>query len=128
MAQSGAHKIKKPPNLKVNTDGGTVTLQWGNDFASRRTNMFNRKQAICDSEVLRYCAPYIPFRTGALTRSGIVGTVLGSGLVQYNTPYARFQYYATAETREYDPRRGAMWFERMKPAHKDDILRAVEKG
>lgn len=124
----GTHKIKKPPNGKVQAKGGTLTLQWGDQFAGRRSEMFQRKQAICDSEVLRYCAPYIPFRTGALTRSGIIGTVIGSGQVQYSTPYARFQYYATAETRDYDPRRGAQWFERMKPAHREDILRAVEKG
>ena len=88
--------------------------------------MLHRKQKIVDSEVLRYCAPLIPFRTGTLTRSGTTGTVIGSGNVQYATPYARFQYYRTA--RSYDSRRGAKWFERMKTAHKSDIQRAAERG
>ena len=63
-----------------------------------------------------------------LEKSGLLGTVVGSGEVKYIAPYARFQYYSTAQSRIYDPRRGGMWFERMKAAHRKDILRAAEKG
>ena len=90
--------------------------------------MFNRKQMIVDSETLRYCDPLVPLITSMLRKSGILGTVIGSGEVTYITPYARSQYYRTAQTRTYDPRRGGMWFERMKTAHKKDIQRAAEKG
>lgn len=83
---------------------------------------------IVDSEVLRYCSPLIPLRTSMLEKSGTLGTVIGSGLVRYITPYARFQYYCTAESRSYNIRRGAKWFERMKTAHKKDIQRAAESG
>lgn len=122
------HHIDTPEDLSIEIDGAKIKLSWANGFSETRSNMFNRKQMIVDSEVLRYCSPLIPFRTGALIRSGTVGTVLGSGLVQYSSPYARFQYYRTAETRDYDIRRGGMWFERMKAAHKQDILRAAERG
>lgn len=80
-----------------------------------------------DSETLRYCDPYTPKITGNLIQSGIRGTVIGSGEVVYNAPYAAKQYYETAQTRSYDPLRGAYWFERMKADHKDDILRSVQK-
>ena len=63
-----------------------------------------------------------------LEKSGILGTVIGSGEVRYIAPYARRQYYHTAQSRSYDAHRGAKWFERMKPAHKADIQRAAEKG
>ena len=48
-----------------------------------------------------------------------------AGEVKYIAPYARRQYYGTAQTRSYDPRRGGMWFERMKTANKDQILRLI---
>lgn len=87
--------------------------------------MLSKKQEIIDSEVLRLCAPLVPFRTGSLERSGTLGTVIGSGEVKYIAPYARAQYYNTAQTRSYDPRRGGKWFERMKTANKDQILRLI---
>lgn len=80
-----------------------------------------RTQKFIDSEVIRYSKPYIPFDTGSLERSSSA-TVVGSGKVVYNTPYAKRQYYGTAQSRSYDARRGGMWFERMKADHKNDIL------
>lgn len=120
--------IRQPRGGEISNGSLTVRLVWASNFAANWNDILQRKQQIVDSEVLRYSAPYIPFRTGALTRSGTLGTVIGSGEVKYSTPYARFQYYATAESREYDPRRGGLWFERMKTAHKQDILRAAERG
>ena len=120
--------IHTPPDQRVDFNGGSCSLRWAGNFATAKNAMLVRKQKVIDSEVLRYCAPLIPFRTGALTRSGTIGTVIGSGNVQYTTPYARFQYYQTAQSRSYDRRRGAKWFERMKTAHKADIRRAAERG
>lgn len=120
--------IYTPPDRQIDWGGGSCFLRWSGNFAAARNAMLHRKQKVVDSEVLRYCAPLIPFRTGALTRSGTIGTVIGSGNVQYTTPYARFQYYQTAQSRSYDRCRGAKWFERMKTAHKADIWRAAERG
>ena len=106
-------------------NGSQVKLVW-NAGAERRINsMLTEKQKIVDSEVLRLCAPMVPFKSGTLERSGQIHTVIGSGEVKYATPYARYQYYATAQTRSYDPRRGGRWFERMKTACKDQILRLI---
>ena len=89
--------------------------------------VLSKKQEIVDSEVLRLCAPMVPKRTGALERSGALGTVIGSGEVKYIAPYARRQYYNTSTTRSYDSRRGGMWFERMKTAHRTQILKLINK-
>ena len=62
-----------------------------------------------------------------LEKSGILGTVVGSGEVNYIAPYAAHQYYDTAEVRSYDANRGAKWFDRMKTAEKEDIFRGAEK-
>jgi len=127
---SGVHRIDTPRGSIIRTGENSCELVWNEGFGRDRTGMFNRKQMIVDSEVLRYCSPLIPFRTGMLEKSGTLGTVIGSGEVKYIAPYARFQYYCTAEFRSYDQSglRGAKWFERMKTAHKADIQSAAERG
>ncbi len=125
---AGIHRINTPRGTIIKTGKTTCELVWNPGSGQNKTNMFNRKQAIVDSEVLRYCSPLIPLRTSMLEKSGTLGTVIGSGLVQYIAPYARMQYYCTAQSRPYDARRGSKWFERMKTAHKKDIQRAAERG
>lgn len=86
-----------------------------------------RVQKYIDSEVLRLCAPYVPFDDGALQRSGIDKTKIGSGVVIYDTPYARRWYYREANFKG-APKRGKMWFERMKNnGGKAKILAGVKK-
>lgn len=107
-------------------------------------------QKYIDNEVLRLSTPYVPFQTGNLANSGIRGTNIGSGLVVYDAPYARFQYYGVVMVGETSGsawanknerkvttdkpltyhgggKRGKMWFERMKADHKQDILRNAAK-
>ena len=79
------------------------------------------------ADVCRRCSPRVPLRTGMLEKSGKLGTDVGSGEVDYIAPYAAVQYYATSDTRPYDANRGAHWFERMKVAEKEDILRGADK-
>ena len=117
--------ITNPRGSIIQGKNGKVQLVWSSSCASRMNKTLNAKQEIIDSEVLRRCAPMVPKRTGALEKSGTLGTVIGSGEVKYIAPYARQQYYNTSQTRSYDPRRGGMWFERMKAANKAAILRLV---
>ena len=107
--------ITNPRGAIIQGKNGKAELIWNAGCAPRM------------NEVLRLCAPMVPKRTGALERSGTLGTVIGSGEVQYIAPYARRQYYNTSQTRSYDSRRGGMWFERMKTAHRTQILKLVNK-
>ena len=50
-------------------------------------------QKYLDSEIIRQSDPYVPFLTGKLKQSGIANTVLGSGKIIYNTPYASENWY-----------------------------------
>lgn len=126
-----AVQIKTPRGRIVHTttSKGNVTaeLTWNPNFGPTRTKRFSRAQVFVDSEVLRYCSALIPFQTGMLDKSGKLGTVIGSGLVQYIAPYAAEQYYNTATSRSYDANRGAKWFERMKVSYKQDILSGAQK-
>lgn len=80
-------------------------------------------QCYIDSEVLHYCAPMVPHASGILEGSGETETVVGSGEVRYGTPYGRRQYYENKGKGQ----RGKLWFQRMKAAHKGDILRGARK-
>ena len=100
-------------------------------LAKRSLGKGGKAQIFVDSEVLRCCDSYVPFRTGMLKRSGITATVKGSGIVRYNTPYARLNYYSNKgngkEGMNKGGKRGRLWFERMKPDYKDSILNGVKK-
>lgn len=105
----------------------TAILKWSANFAAQRNAHIARVQRFVDSEVLRHCDPLTPKQTGNLINSGKTGTKIGSGEIQYLAPYARYQYYSTAESRSYDPNRGAHWFDRMKTAHGQEILEGAMK-
>lgn len=115
--------------IRTSTKSGAVKaeLSWNPNFAPQKTQNFTKAQKFVDSEVLRYCSAMVPFQTGMLDKSGKLGTVIGSGNVQYIAPYAAKQYYDTSTIRPYDANRGAKWFERMKVAYKKDILAGAKK-
>lgn len=100
-------------------------------LAKRSLGKGGKAQIFVDSEVLRCCDSYVPLRRGPLKRSGTTATVKGSGMVHYNTPYARLNYYSNKgngkEGMNKGGKRGRLWFERMKPDYKDSILNGVKK-
>lgn len=103
-----------------------------NELLARRCLQKGGKvQKYIDSEVLRCCDSYVPMMTGRLKESGTTSTVIGSGRVHYDTPYARKNYYENAgrgtEGLKRGGKRGRLWFERMKPDHLPGILRGVKK-
>lgn len=89
-------------------------------------------QKFIDSEVLRYCDPLTPFRTGFLKNdSWRSGTVIGSGIIKYNAKYARKQYYENGghgtEGVNNGGTRGRLWFARMKEKYKKVILDGAKR-
>lgn len=111
-----------------------------------------KAQKFVDSECIRLMIPYTPMLNGQLMQSAARGTVIGSGVIKYNSPYARYQYYGklmvssitgsayagkgeskilTDKDLHYNnskhPRAGKLWFERMKADRKEQILRGAER-
>lgn len=80
--------IKQPQNIS-----GAFSFCWRADFGAVMTARLNRAQAFIDSECMRRMAPYTPMRSGLLTESVKLGTVIGSGELRYLSPYARYLYY-----------------------------------
>lgn len=85
-----------------------------------------RVQQFIDTECLRLCAPKVPKDTGALIESANTHTKIGSGQLEYRTPYARRWYYREANFQG-APERGNYWFERMKQQYKEKILAGAKK-
>ena len=85
-----------------------------------------RVQQFIDTECLRLCAPKVPKDTNTLIESGNIHTKIGSGQLEYRTPYARRWYYMPASFSQ-APERGNYWFERMKQQHKEQILKGAQR-
>ena len=135
---------------KIIIKGGKAELIWNTGFWTKWHRKYSEAQKVVDSEILRLCEPYIPLQTSMLVKSGILGTKIGSGLVQWIAPYARFQYYGKVmvgiESRSaYAMRgekkevinknlvyhgggvRGSFWFERAKEANKNSIIANAQR-
>lgn len=90
---------------------------------------YAQAQKFLDSEVLKDSAPYVPMRTGNLMISGQTGTVIGSGEVVYNAPYAKRMYYGTHFhfSKDKHPQACAQWFEKSKAVKKEAWIGGVNK-
>ena len=118
------------PRGKVVTDpNGKAELVWNPRFAPLWTRRYSLAQKFVDSEVLRLCEPFTPLLTGTLVKTGILGTDVGSGKVQWIAPYAQSQYYGGRRpgTSKTGPLRGRFWFERMKAIHGQTIIAGARK-
>lgn len=128
----GGLKITAPQGtlIQVKHKNGTigVRLSWNKNFVPKYNTKFLKAQKYVDNTVLRFSEPYIPLITGTLIKSGILGTVVGTGEVQYLAPYAKKVYYSnSAIGRPTGPLRGPHWFERMKADKKDEILKGARR-
>lgn len=120
--------IQTPRGFVTTNRNGKAELVWHTNFRQKWLKRFTAAQTFVDSEVLRLCQPYIPLRTGMLIMSGILGTEVGSGLVQWIAPYARRQYYSPRKPGSMTgPLRGPFWFERMKRVHRGAILAGAKR-
>ena len=86
----------------------------------RRVGKYNaKKQYILDNQVLKDSNYYAPMDEGELVRSGIRTSSLGSGFIQWVTPYAKRLYYNPQYNFATDknPNAQGLWFETAKGEH-----------
>jgi len=116
-------KSPKSHTTTFHTNSGSYTskLTWNPSFSDDHSKSLGKSQDFIDSECLRCMNPLTPRRTGALIKSGTLGTTIGSGYIEYLAPYARRQYYEHKS----QAGRGRLWFERMKAGNKDTILKGA---
>ena len=83
----------------------SYSFHWNPHFKRKRKAGLQRAQRAIDSSVLRFSEPFLPFQSGVLRNSGITGTVVGSGRVQWTR-----------------------WFDRMKRVHTADIVAEANRA
>jgi hypothetical protein len=122
-------RIDTPRGSVIRSENGlTATLTWNPGFGSQWSAQYNDAQKFVDSEILRLCEPYIPLLTGMMIMSGILGTDVGSGVVQWIAPYSRNRYYSPTPVGTHSgPMRGPFWFERMKTASGAKIIEGARR-
>lgn len=123
MARKKEFEITSPRGKVYLKSGANGTLRaelkWDPSFANRKKEDFSKAQMFVDSECLRYMNPLTPRLTGMMIKSATLGTVVGSGCIEYLAPYARRQYY--------EHKTKAKWFETMKASNKDIIMKGAQK-
>lgn len=127
MAVKLSFSIRTPANVRIGGNGMTGELKWDSRFGAKASERFSKAQEYIDSECLRRMDPLTPMRTGAMIKSGTTGTVIGSGRIVYNSPYARRQYYENKGGSPKHPQGGKLWFERMKAQYGPAIKRGAER-
>jgi len=82
-----------------------------------------------DEYVYEHMSPYVPYLTGALSRSPESVGRFGSGQLVYCVPYAEYQYHFGREPglSKFGPLRGLLWAERYVQDHRQDIEDAVRR-
>lgn len=119
--------VEKPKDTFVHTKAGGARLAWHTKFKPAWDGKYGRAQKFLDSEILRLSEPFTPLRVGMLIKSGILGTHIGSGLVQWVAIYARRNYYrAKPPGTETGPLRGPFWFERMKKVYGKTLVKGAK--
>lgn len=125
--------VERPRGKVVTVQSGsgriTAELQWNDNFMKRVNRQFSMAQAWLDSRVLEDSNYYAPMRTGALKKTGILGTTIGEGVVQWIAPYARKRYYdVTAKiSKAENPNAQAMWFEAAKAQNEAQWINGVRR-
>lgn len=104
-------KIQFRPGLQADMDAGFAKVQYA-----------------FSQQVAKTVDPYVPFDTGTLKNSVNQASDFKNGLLVYNTPYARKQYYlheqgtdlhgARGETERH---RGSYWGQNAIADHKDEL-------
>lgn len=102
-------------------------FQW-ND-RDRISGNIERAQKYLDSQVLKDTDKYVPMRTGILAKSGIIGTVICSGELEYAAPYAKRVYYGVNInfSKSRHPLACAKFFEASKAVNKSSWLAEVRR-
>lgn len=116
----------------MNKDGGiTFTVKGNFDTQAAKARIsaaIHKAQMKLDAQVLADSNFYCPLKGGALQKSAIINTVIGSGLVKWRTPYAHSQYHRLDfdHSQQKNPNACAKWFEAAKARKMEQWRKLVD--
>lgn len=94
----------------------------------RITNQFNSNLGLLSSEILNDCNQYAKEDTGMLISSSYIHSKLDQGLLIWQTPYARRQYWEIPTAyKDVNPNATWKWAEVAKKKHLDRWIRQAQK-
>ena len=85
--------FEPPDGWKYRTDGVQMSLDWRANFGTEKTAALQKAQFATAQKAAALIDQYVPFDTGILKNSVNLASKYDEGLLVYNTPYARRQYY-----------------------------------
>lgn len=132
--------------MKISSSVGSVDIKID---TSRIDKNLEEAQKLLNMQIVADCEPLIPFQQGELRRSVNYPNGICGGEIEWNSPYAHFQYAGYVRTDEngrvfvgkYEkkpvltdrplyysqPETTKEWFEEAKKKHKDEWLHLVRK-
>ena len=116
--------FEPPDGWRYRTDGMQMELKWRPDFGAEKTAALQKAQYALAQEAAKLIDSYVPLETGTLKNSVNQASNFKEGLLVYNTPYARRQYYLHEQGTclHGDNRlRGSYWGQRAIADHKDEL-------
>ena len=116
--------FEPPDGWKYRTDGVQMELKWRPDFGAEKTAALQKAQYALAQEAAKLIDSYVPFDTGTLKNSVNQASNFKEGLLVYNTPYARRQYYLHEQGKGLHGEnglRGSYWGQRAIADHKDEM-------
>ena len=85
--------FEQPAGYHFRADGVQMSLDWRTNFGAEKTAALQKAQFALSQEAARLIDSYVPLDTGTLKNSVNQASKFDEGLLVYNTPYARRQYY-----------------------------------
>lgn len=131
--------------MRINKTIGNAVIQFD---SARIDGNLREAQKELNKQIVADCDPYIPFSQGALKGSVRFPEGIYGGLIEWDTPYAHYQYkgelYLTKDGRSYAekyerkfptgkpltqhyPGSTDHWFEEAKAKHKEEWLDLVKR-
>jgi hypothetical protein len=104
-----------------------TTFEFNNTACIARLNAVTEKaQFMLDQRVLADSNQFVPHDMGTLEESGILASE--GGQIEWDTPYARYQYYeAPNKSKDVNPRATMKWFEVAKRLYKKTWVSIAQK-
>jgi len=100
-----------------------------NKLVSRLGKRIDVAQALLDQRVMADSNLFAPEDVGTLQDSVITGSTPGTGVLVWDVPYARKQYYeAPNKSKDKNPRAQMKWFEVAKSQYKKDWAKVAQDG
>lgn len=85
--------FEQPAGYRFRAEGVQMSLDWRANFGAEKTAALQKAQYVLAQEAAKRIDSYVPFDTGTLKNSVNLASKYDEGLLVYNTPYARRQYY-----------------------------------